>query len=86
MGRPFLSNLDPAHGCPTIAFVAELSDEGINLPQRHAVHRFRRTTWGQRTGVSLDARVGPQVQLAVEEQPIAPLHRESLAATFSKDM
>src|ERR1035437_4232980 len=81
-----LGNMHAANRRPSIAFMAKVANDAVNLLSVHAVHGFRCCAWGHCPVIAVEACVGTQVQLRVVEQGVNPSERLSFLAAFSDDV
>src|SRR5215217_7841071 len=63
-----LRDKHPPHGRPAIPLVTQSVDEPIDLRQRHPVDSFGCASSSQRTLVGIQACVGPQEELPIEQK------------------
>jgi hypothetical protein len=66
--------------------VTEEVDDVVDLPQRHAINRFRCCSSGHCPGIPVDSSIREQVEFAVEEQSIHTFEWQTTSATFPNDM
>ena len=69
-----------------VALVTQRVDDALDLAQGHAVRGFRVGSGGHRSLVGVDAPVGQQVQLRVEQLPIQLIQRQAAPAAFTEDL
>jgi uncharacterized membrane protein YdfJ with MMPL/SSD domain len=65
-----LGDIAPPDGPKPIALVTQSVDDARDLGHGHAIRGFRVRTWGHRSLVGVDAPVGQQIQLRVEQLSI----------------
>ena len=80
-----LGDVDPLDRPPSIPLTAQQVDDRLDLGQGHPVHGLPGDPGRHRTGVGVDATVGPQEQLRIEQLPIQPLQRQAAPAAFPDD-
>ena len=76
----------PLDGLEPVALVTQRVDDALDLAQRHAVRGFRVGSGRHRSLVGVDAPVGQQVQLRVEQLPIQLIARQAAPAAFTEDI
>ena len=81
-----LGDVVPPDGLEAVALVTQRVDDALDLAQRHAVRGFRVGTRRHRSLVGVDAPVGQQVQLRVEQPPIQLIQRQPVPAAFTEDI
>jgi len=80
-----LGDEDASDRGPSIAFMANLFDERLDLLRGHPVHGIVRHPPGEGSGVSRDPTVSLQVEIRVVEPSIDVLQVESVPASFVDD-
>src|ERR1035438_7081703 len=68
----------------SIPLVTQSVNDPVDLPQCHAVRGFRVGSGRHRSFVGVDAPVGQQIQLRVEQLPIQLIQRQTLPAAFTE--
>jgi hypothetical protein len=80
-----LQNVDPLDGRPSIALTTQSVDDHPDLLQRHAVHSLASDPRRHRPVVRVDAPVGHQVQLRIEQLSIQPFKWQSSFTALTDD-
>jgi hypothetical protein len=81
-----LGNVAPPDRPKPKTLVTHRVDDALDLGQRHAVRGFRVGSGRHRPLVGVDAPVGQQIQLRVEQLSIDPFQRQTLPAAFTEDI
>ncbi len=68
-----------------VALVAHRLDDPVDLPLGHAVHGLRRDPGRHRAMIGVDATVGQQIQLRVEQLSIQFVARQATPAALTQD-
>src|SRR5260370_26268908 len=77
-------DIDSSGRFPLIAFRPQQFDDRIDLVQRHCVYGFVGHAGRHRTSVAVDATVGGQIEVFVEQLSIHSLERQTLFASLMK--
>jgi hypothetical protein len=78
-------DLDPSHRRESVALVAHRLDDGVDFRQGHAVRGFLADPGRHRALVGVDAPVGQQIQLRVEQLSIQLVTRQPSLAALTQD-
>ena len=78
-------DVDPPYWREPVALVAHRLDDGVDLLHGHAVRGFLRGPWCHRPVVGVDATVGQQIQLRVEQLSIQFVARQAFPAALTED-
>jgi hypothetical protein len=78
-------DMHPPHRTKPVALVAHRIDDATDLAQRHAVDGFLGDPRAHRTLVGVDAPVGQQIQLRVEQLSIQLRARQTTLAALTQD-
>jgi hypothetical protein len=81
-----LGNVVAPDGPKPVALVTQRVDDALDLGHCHAVRGFRVGSGRHRSFVGVDAPVGQQVQLRVEQLSIDPFQRQAAPAAFTEDI
>ena len=81
-----LGNVASPDGPKPVALVTHRVDDALDLGRRHAVRGFRVGSGRHRSFVGVDASVGQQIQLRVEQLSIDPFQRQTVPAAFTEDI
>ena len=76
----------PPDGPEPVALMTHRVDDRLDLAHRHTVRGFRVDSGGHRSLVGVDAPIGQQVQLRVEQLSIDPFQRQAAPAAFTEDI
>ena len=79
-------DVDPPDGGEPVALVAHRINDAADLAQRHAVCGLPAGPRGHRTMVGVDAPVGQQIQVRVEQLPVEPFHWQATPAAITQDI
>ena len=81
-----LGNVVAPDGLEPVALVTQRVDDALDLAHAHAVRGLRVGSRGHRSLVGVDAPVGQQIQLRVEQLPIQLIARQAAPAAFTEDL
>src|SRR5262245_51119593 len=88
--RPLLSvllwNVDPLDRSPPVALTAQCDDDRADLLQGHAVRGLTCDPWRHRPVVRVDAPIGHQLQLRIEQWSIQPFEWQSSFTALADDV
>jgi hypothetical protein len=80
-----LRDVDPPGRGPPVGLRTQSTDDPVDLGQGHAVHGLAGDSRRHCTLVGVDAPVGQQEQLLVEQLPVQPLQRQAAPAALPDD-
>src|SRR6266436_2834776 len=78
-------DVDTTYWAESVALVAQLINDLVDLAQRHPVYGFPGDPGRHRPLVGVDAPVGQQVQLRVEQLPVQLITRQATPPALTED-
>src|SRR5262245_33810224 len=70
LGRAFLLDISASHTGPSVSLASELLDDVEDLLLRHPIHGLLGHTSGHGSLITIEATVGPQIEIRVVESSI----------------